>query len=59
LDGIDLPALAARIRAIADDCFDLRAVDRLRSLADEIDRATSVPPIILTRRGERSRESDG
>jgi len=47
-----LRGLGRRIRAIADDCFDLRAVERLRKLADEIERATGVPPIILTRDGD-------
>jgi hypothetical protein len=52
LDVEDLRDLGRRIRAIADDCFDLRAVERLRNLADEIERATGVPPIILTKKSD-------
>jgi len=53
LDGDELRALARRIRAIADDCFDLRAAERLRRLADEIAQAIGVSPHIPTT------ESDG
>jgi hypothetical protein len=41
-----------RIQAIADDCFDLRTAERLRLLAEDIARTTSLPPIILARPGE-------
>ncbi len=58
LNGEELRAFGQKIRAIADDCFDMRAVERLRNLADEIDRATSVPPIILTKQGETNGTSD-
>jgi hypothetical protein len=58
LDREELRGLGERIRAIADDCFDLRAVERLRKLADEIERATGVPPIILTRESDASGRSE-
>jgi hypothetical protein len=54
LDGEALRDLGQRIRAIADDCFDLRAVERLRILADEIERAVRMPP---TREGTSSGRS--
>jgi hypothetical protein len=34
----DVRTLVAYIRSIASDCFDLRAVERLRSLADQIEQ---------------------
>jgi hypothetical protein len=58
LDGEELRSLGQRLREIADDCFDLRAVERLRHLADEIEGIASVPPIILTRDSDTSGRSE-
>jgi hypothetical protein len=40
-----LRALGNRLRAIATDCFDLRAIERLREISDEIERRTTESPI--------------
>jgi hypothetical protein len=48
IDPEFLSSLVSRIRAIASDCFDLRAVERLRAVAEEIDQKISAPPTILT-----------
>jgi hypothetical protein len=34
----DVRTLVAHIRLIASDCFDLRAIERLRALADQIEQ---------------------
>lgn len=52
MDGHLLRTLGERIQAIADDCFDLRTAERLRILAEEIARTTSLPPIVLSRASE-------
>jgi hypothetical protein len=46
-DRVYLQSLKSRIRAIAGDCFDRRAVTRLEAIIEELEHRTSVPPIIL------------
>jgi hypothetical protein len=48
-----------RVRAIASDCFDLRAVKRLRALADEMDKYTTVSPIALNKQDDTNGETSG
>jgi hypothetical protein len=45
----EVRTLVARIRSIASDCFDLRAVERLRSLADQIEQKGQEPKVVLTK----------
>jgi hypothetical protein len=42
----DVRTLVAHIRSIASDCFDLRAVERLRSLADQIEQKEQAPNVV-------------
>jgi hypothetical protein len=42
-----LRVLISQIRAVVADCFDLRASERLRLIADELERRTNAPPFLL------------
>jgi len=45
----DLHAVVSHIRLIAADCFDLRAVERLRLLAEQIEKRMLGHRVVLTR----------
>lgn len=47
VDPAYMSALVSRIRTIAADCFDLRAAERMRIMADEIVETISATPAIL------------
>jgi hypothetical protein len=47
-----LPLFLDRIRAIADDSFDHRAADQLRSLASQIEQKLSFRPISLKKQSD-------
>jgi hypothetical protein len=44
----ELRAVVADIRLIAADCFDLRAVERLRLLVEQIEKRMLGPRVVLT-----------
>ena len=43
-----LQSVAERLAKIANDCFDLSAVERLRHLVDELQSKSQTPRFILT-----------
>jgi hypothetical protein len=43
-----LRLLGTRLHLIGADCFDLKAKERLRLLAEEIDRRLAGPPVNLS-----------
>jgi hypothetical protein len=45
----DLRAVVADIRLIAADCFDLRAVERLRLLVEQIEKRMLGARVVLTK----------
>lgn len=49
LNEDDVHTLVAHIRSIASDCFDLRAVEHLRSLAALIEQKEQAPKAVLTK----------
>jgi hypothetical protein len=47
----DLRSVLQHIRFIASECFDLKAVERLRVLADQIEQKMRAPKVVLTGHG--------
>ena len=58
VDPAYLSALVSRIRVIAYGCFDLRAAERLRVMADEIVQTIAATPNILTQSKTRGDSSE-
>ena len=54
-DDAEIETTIAHIRLIAADCFDLRAVERLRSLADRLEQRARVSRTV-TDEGKRVSE---
>jgi hypothetical protein len=49
----DLHAVASHIRWIAANCFDLRAVERLRLLAEQLEKRMLGPRVMLTKQDNK------
>ena len=51
-----LQSIVERLTSIASDCFDMRAVERLRALAEELASKPQAPPVMMN--GARNPETD-
>jgi hypothetical protein len=58
-DGAALRSVAERLTLIAGDCFDLRAAERMRALARELQDTLAPPPPILNSTGEAGTGAEG